>query len=71
VLVGRTRRLARAAGLLALLLALLWPTGGCSGKQPTPDPNATPPGTYTFTVVTIDTLQLTKTVSLTLVVKAQ
>jgi len=71
VLVGRTRRLARTAGLLALLLALLWPAGGCSGKQPTPDPNATPPGTYTFTVVTIDTLQLTKTVSLTLVVKAQ
>lgn len=69
---GRTRRLAQAAGLLALLLGLLWPTGGCSGKQPTPDPNATVPGTYTFTLTATDPLQLQpKTLTLTLVVTGQ
>jgi hypothetical protein len=70
-LAGRTRRLARAVGLLALLLGLLWPTGGCSGKQPTPDPNATVPGTYTFTLTGVDTLQQPKTLTLTLVVTGQ
>jgi hypothetical protein len=71
LLAARTRQIARAAGLLALLLALLWPAGGCSGKQPTPDPNATPPGTYSFTLTAVDNAQQQKTLSLTLVVAAQ
>ncbi len=71
VIVGRTRRLARTAGLLTLLLALLWPSGGCSGKQPTPNPDATPPGTYNLTLTAIDGEQQSKTLSLTLVVTAQ
>jgi len=69
-LAGRTRRLARAAGLLALLLSLLLPTGGCSGKQPSPNPDATPPGTYTFTLTSSDAAPQ-KTLTLTLVVTAQ
>ena len=68
---GRTRRLARAAGLLALLLALLLPAGGCSGKQPTPNPDATPPGTYNFTLTSSDTAGGSHTLALTLVVTAQ
>jgi hypothetical protein len=71
VLAGRTRRLARSAGLFALLLALLWPTGGCSGKQPVPDPDATPPGTYTFSLTTADPIQQPRTLALTLVVTGQ
>jgi len=70
-LAGRIRRLAKAAGLLALLLALLWPTGGCSGKQPTPDPDATMPGTYSFILTGIDAAGDTKSLPLTLVVTAQ
>jgi len=70
-LAGRSRRLAHAAGLLALLLALLLPAGGCSGKQPGPNPDATPPGTYNFTLKLIDSQQLSKQVNLTLVVTAQ
>jgi hypothetical protein len=71
LLAGRTRRLARTAGLLALLLAMLWPTGGCSGKQPVPDPDATPPGTYTFSLTAADPIQQPKTLALTLVVTGQ
>jgi hypothetical protein len=70
-LAARPRRLARAAGLLALLLTLLMPSSGCSGKQPTPDPDATQPGTYTFTLNAIDSAQRNKTLSLTLVVTSQ
>jgi hypothetical protein len=57
--------------LLALLLGLLWPAGGCSGKQPTPDPDATAPGTYSFTLTGVDATGDSKTLPLTLVVTAQ
>ncbi|HXB62673.1 MAG TPA: choice-of-anchor D domain-containing protein [Acidobacteriaceae bacterium] len=68
---GRKQHLIRAAGLLALLLIMLWPTGGCSGKQPTPDPDATQPGTYNFTFTAVDSAGDSKTLPLTLVVTAQ
>lgn len=70
-LAARRRRLTRAAGLLVLLLIMLGPSGGCSGKQPTPDPDATVPGTYGFTLTAVDATGDSKTLPLTLVVTAE
>ncbi|HEU5342199.1 choice-of-anchor D domain-containing protein [Edaphobacter sp.] len=69
-LAGRTRRLARLAGLLTLLLALFLPALGCGGSGSGGGGGGggntgTPAGTYTYTVTaTSGTLSHTETVTL-------
>jgi len=52
LLAGRTRRLARIGGLLALLLAIFLPAIGCAkgGSGSSTNPGGTPAGSYTYTV---------------------
>jgi len=66
---SRSRRLGkltlRGAGLLTLLLAICIPTIGCVKDTPT-NPNATPPGTYSYTITaTSGAITHTETVTLT------
>lgn len=69
-LAGRTRRMARVAGLLTLLLALFLPAIGCGGSGGGNNgggggPTGTPAGTYTYNVTaTSGTLTHTETVTL-------
>ncbi len=59
----RMGRLVRLSGLLSVVAALCIGASGCSGYS---NPNATPPGSYTYTITaTTGTLSHTETVTLT------
>jgi multidrug transporter EmrE-like cation transporter len=47
---GRTRRFARQAGLLLVLLGVTFAAIGCGDNKPSTNPLGTPAGAYTYTV---------------------
>ncbi len=50
LLAGRTRRFARQAGLLLVLLGISFTAMGCGDNKPSTNPLGTPAGAYTYTV---------------------